>query len=519
MSFVTVLLGEVLSWIRTQPGTSSLRALLYMDEIFGYFPPTANPPSKKPMLTLLKQARAFGLGVVLSTQNPVDLDYKGLSNCGTWFLGRLQTERDKLRVLDGLQGTLDGGGGFDRQSLEKVLSGMEKRTFLLHNVHDGEPALFRTRWVLSYLRGPLTRPEIERLTARDKVDQPSPAAEKAEKKVAAIARDEEAAHASAAKVSKLAVATPAPEVSESVVQRWLPLADDPAEDESVLYRPNLYVEAKARFANSRAGVDEWRSFYGLATIAESEPGVEWDGARIEREEVLTSKPVKRAFKSASYADIPDTATRKTTWSRWQRDFKDQIYQDEAIRLWKDPESKLISDPGEEEPVFRARVRQALVERRDLAMEKLRAKWEKKVARAEERVRKAHEKLGVQEEQVDMHSRSSWIDAAAGVFSFFRGRRSTSKITAAAKKRERVAKEKLDVERAERELREREDELKELNAEFEEALTGIEEVPPAIALELDEVIVHPRKGDFDLTEPMLLWTPWIVSDGALPRRGH
>src|SRR3990172_8052895 len=101
MFLVTILLNEGLAWIRTQPGTSSLRAILYMDEVFGFFPPSANPPSKTPMLTLLKQARAYGLGVVLATQNPVDLDYKGLGNAGTWFLGRLQTERDKLRVLYG----------------------------------------------------------------------------------------------------------------------------------------------------------------------------------------------------------------------------------------------------------------------------------------------------------------------------------------------------------------------------------------------------------------------------------
>ncbi|MFO0866906.1 MAG: hypothetical protein U0744_20080 [Gemmataceae bacterium] len=106
MFFVSLLMNQILGWMRQQPGTTSLRALVYMDEIFGYFPPVKNPPSKQPMLTLLKQARAFGVGMLLATQNPVDIDYKGLSNCGTWFIGRLQTERDKLRVLDGLEGPL-----------------------------------------------------------------------------------------------------------------------------------------------------------------------------------------------------------------------------------------------------------------------------------------------------------------------------------------------------------------------------------------------------------------------------
>ena len=109
MFFVSLLLNQILGWMRGRPGTTSLRAILCMDEVFGYMPPVAEPPSKRPMLTLLKQARAFGLGLVLATQNPVDLDYKGLSNVGTWFLGRLQTERDKQRLMDGLEGAAAGG--------------------------------------------------------------------------------------------------------------------------------------------------------------------------------------------------------------------------------------------------------------------------------------------------------------------------------------------------------------------------------------------------------------------------
>ena len=157
MFFVSMLLNEVLSWMRSQPGTSSLRAILYMDEIFGYFPPVKNPPSKAPLLTLLKQARAFGLGVVLSTQNPVDLDYKGLSNTGSWFIGRLQTDRDKARVIEGLEGAA-AGTGFDRGLMQETLAGLGKRVFLLNNVHENAPVTFETRWVLSYLSGAIGSP-------------------------------------------------------------------------------------------------------------------------------------------------------------------------------------------------------------------------------------------------------------------------------------------------------------------------------------------------------------------------
>src|SRR5215210_1271837 len=164
MFFVSLLLNQVLGWMRTQSGTTSLRAILYMDEIFGYFPPVANPPSKLPLLTLLKQGRAFGLGVVLATQNPVDLDYKGLSNTGTWFIGRLQTDRDKARVLEGLEGIAGGTGQkFDRQEMEQTLAGLESRIFLLNNVHDDGTEVFESRWDMSYLRGPLTRSQIKSL--------------------------------------------------------------------------------------------------------------------------------------------------------------------------------------------------------------------------------------------------------------------------------------------------------------------------------------------------------------------
>jgi hypothetical protein len=164
MFFVSLLLNQVLDWVRTQSGTTSLRAILYMDEIFGYFPPVAEPPSKRPLLTLLKQARAFGLGIMLTTQNPVDLDYKGLANTGTWFLGRLQTERDKMRVLEGLESaSASAHAEFDKAKLDAMLSGLSQRIFLMNNVHEDSPVVFESRWAMSYLRGPLTRDQIKKL--------------------------------------------------------------------------------------------------------------------------------------------------------------------------------------------------------------------------------------------------------------------------------------------------------------------------------------------------------------------
>ena len=253
MFFVALLLNEVLAWVRTQPGSQSLRAILYMDEVFGYLPPTANPPSKKPLLTLLKQARAYGLGVVLATQNPVDLDYKALANIGTWWLGRLQTERDKLRVLDGLEGL--AAGSLDRGEIDRVLSALGKRTFFMHDVHEDAPVVFQSRWALSYLAGPLTREQIARLA------KPSAAT-----KAAAIAAEPAGRLRPSGSASQAGSARGAPR-STSVAQR--PILE-PGIDEvflrpppstgvgdALVYRANLLCRVKLHYVQSAAGLDTW----------------------------------------------------------------------------------------------------------------------------------------------------------------------------------------------------------------------------------------------------------------------
>ena len=256
MFFVTTLLSEVLAWMRTQSGTSSLRALLYMDEIFGYFPPSAAPPSKLPMLTLLKQARAFGVGVLLATQNPVDLDYKGLANAGTWFIGRLQTERDKLRVLDGLQGAMDAAShAFDRQEMDRVLSGLGSRVFLLNNVHEDAPELFQTRWTLSYLRGPLDREQIKLLTA-----------------------GQGGARAASAGSSE-APASPAPKASvrpvlpSGITEGFLPATPGSG---ALSYRAAVLGQARLHYVDKKAAVDTWQSVALLAPVDGT--SVRWDEA-------------------------------------------------------------------------------------------------------------------------------------------------------------------------------------------------------------------------------------------------
>lgn len=293
MFFVTILLNEVLSWIRSQPGTSSLRAILYMDEVFGFFPPTANPPSKRPMLTLLKQARAYGLGVVLATQNPVDLDYKGLSNAGTWFLGRLQTERDKLRVLEGLESASDQAGSrFDRSRMDASLSGLKNRVFIVNNVHQSGPEIFQTRWAMSYLRGPLTREQIRTLMAPRKSAKPA------------------AESTAASSAPKADVNRERPLLSGKISQKFWPLKKELPPSCRLEYRPALTSRIEFVFGTTSMQVftdvlGEWR--FGPA----------WDGMILGKVdlETIPGGPCE-------YAQLPGALANEKNYKTWAKDLED-----------------------------------------------------------------------------------------------------------------------------------------------------------------------------------------------------
>ena len=279
MFFVSMLLNQMVSWMRTQPGTSSLRALLYMDEIFGYFPPVANPPSKQPLLTLLKQARAFGVGVVLATQNPVDLDYKGLSNCGTWFIGRLQTERDKMRLIEGLEGAAAAAGGSaDRGALERLLSSLKSRIFLMSNVHRGGLEVFETRWTLSYLSGPLTRAQIKILMESKK--KAVVATEAAPKRILEV------------------VGTARPVMPPDIEQHFLPVRAT----SGVTYEPMLLGVALVRFTDAKTKVDYSREVKFCTLVASGPVAVNWEQAE-ELDMELEGEVAQAGFLEAELFEI------------------------------------------------------------------------------------------------------------------------------------------------------------------------------------------------------------------------
>jgi DNA helicase HerA-like ATPase len=497
MFFVSQLLNEVIAWMRGQAGSSSLRALIYMDEIYGYFPPVANPPSKAPMLTLLKQARAFGVGVVLSTQNPADLDYKGLSNCGTWFLGRLQTERDKARVLDGLEGaSVANGAAFERSRMDRLLSGLGKRVFLMSNVHDERPELFHTRWALSYLAGPLTREQIKRLALEKSASEPGPPATKPPPEPLA---------------GPAAAAADRPLLPPGVTERFLAPRVGATGDVFV-HRPALLAQARLHYANASAGVDHWEERTLLSPLREPIGSNPWEGA-----EPLAAAPVLALEPAVGgkFASLPTLAAREKSYASWRKRLAGDLYRNEPLVLYRHRKLRQTSRPGQSEADFRAELRHALRERRDLAVEKLRKRYTPKLARLEDRIRQAERRAEVQREQHRETKMSAAVSLGATVLGALFGRRARSvgtvgRAATTARRAGRIGREKADVSRAEERVEELSQQLRDLSAEFEEAAAELAHPIDPSEIELEEKILRPRKSDIEVEPLVLVWAPWSVS---------
>ncbi len=501
MFFVSQLLNEVLSWVRSQPGTSSLRALLYMDEIFGYFPPLANPPSKKPMLTLLKQARAYGLGVVLATQNPVDLDYKGLGNTGTWFLGRLQTQRDKERVLDGLEGA--AGAGFNRAELDPLLSGLGSRVFLMSNVHDDRPELFQTRWALSYLRGPMTRSQINTLT-RAPVVAAAPAARETRPKGREKLQGEK---------SERPVLPP--EVPEGFLLRTRPAPDGAR----LLYRPALLGSARLHFVDRKSQLDRWDSIDLLAPLGSRIPADPWKDAE-ELDQVATLEAEFR--EDASFEPLASAAMRATSFRSWKKRLVSSLYQGQRVRLLHSPGLKRYSDPNASEGEFRALLEHAARERRDLAIGKLRKRYAPKLARLEDRIRRAQAKVDREREQHRHQKLQTVVSLGATVLGALFGRKTASvgtvgRAATTLGRASRTSRERADVTRAAEQLEDLRIELESLAAEFDADTAQVRAELDPRELRIEERLVRPRKSDIEIDTVVLAWVPWWVSPEGVAER--
>jgi hypothetical protein len=501
MFFVSLLLNETLGWMRAQTGTTSLRAILYMDELFGYLPPVANPPSKLPMLTLLKQARAFGVGLVLATQNPVDLDYKALSNAGTWFIGRLQTERDKARVLEGLEGAAAGAEHrFDRGRMEEVLAGLGNRIFLLNNVHDDAPTVFESRWAMSYLRGPLTRDQIKAL-----MDPYKRAAAAGAKATAA-----DVAAPQPSPVTARAGAAPSasrPVLGPGVPQFFLPVRG--TSEDPLVYHGMVVGAASLRFVDARAGVDESQEVALLAPITDGAVPVSWDAATDARVSVsdLQNEPPA----PGEYAPLPAAAGRAKSYEAWRKDLLAWLSANRRLELFRHPSSKTLSRPGESERDFRIRLGGATRQQLDAQREALAKKYAPRVAVLEERRRRAQQAVGREQEQATQQGLQAAISVGATLIGALFGRKTVSattigRATTAARGVGRVLKERQDVGRSEENVEAVEQQIAQLEAEFKAELAGLESRVNPVTDPLETVSLAPKRANVTVKTCALAWAP-------------
>jgi len=490
MFFVSMLLNELISWMRSQQGTTSLRAILYMDEIFGYMPPVANPPSKKLLLTLLKQARAYGLGLVLATQNPVDLDYKGLSNIGTWCIGRLQTERDKARVMEGLEGA-SAGQKFDRQGMERTLAGLGKRRFLLHNVHEDEAVVFNTRWAMSYLAGPLTRDQIKALTAETK------------------SREMQAEEAPTESRETADTTTSAPVLPPSIKQYYVR-----ANGDDIVYFPRLIAVADIAFTNARYRVDTQREHVYVVEFDEGPVAIDWDNA--ERPGLRAEDLCKSGEPDASYAACASAAAKGKNYPNWEKQLKRWVRQNENVALYRSGKHKITSTPGESEGEFRARLQQVASEKRDLAVAKLRKRYATKATTLDNRLLRANQTIEREQQQSSQKKMDTAISVGTAILGALLGRKRLSSATAgrmgtAIRKAGQSGKEAGDVKRAKQTAKKVRADITALNNRLAADIRSLETAYDAQAEELTEIRVRPKTTDIHVALIGLGWMPYVNRD--------
>ena len=514
MFFVSLLLTALESWTRKQSGTTSLRALLYFDEIFGYLPPGKNPPSKGPLLRLLKQARAFGVGLLLATQNPVDVDYKALTNAGTWFIGRLQTQYDKQRLLDGLEGV---AGGLDREEFDRLISSLGKRVFLAKNVHEKTPALFGTRWVMNYLAGPLTREQIPALNRLVGAEATAEAARPRPQEKAAPEANEEP------RAAELPGFTTRPAVPAGVEDYVLPaevaFADAARqagvraeESAAVLYRPELLAQAEVRFARRKYELNTILKTAALVPPEELEGLVRWEDHAHEPfdESVLSGRPAP----DARWEELPGELADSRKLAKLARDFKDWVYRSTSARVWHNPHLKLYGGPELSREAFMERCRKEAEWKAREEVEKLRKKYERRIASLKKKLEREQRELAEDEAELSrrkMEEMGSYLDTVIGLFG---GRKRA--LTGALSKRRMTARAKEDVEESKAEIAALEKEIQALLDELESEVGEIEDRWEELAEEVEPIAVTPYKKDVALELFGVAWVPYYVVQGRLLR---
>lgn len=511
--FVTsLILSKLVTWMRRQSGTTDLRAMLYMDEVAGYLPPTANPPTKKPIMLLMKQARAFGVGVVLSTQNPVDVDYKALSNAGTWMIGRLQTDRDKARLLDGMA---SAAGGVDISAVGDTISGLGKREFMLRRAGKDQPEVFTTRWAMSYLRGPMTRDQIEQMMSSEKV-----AAETAAAPVASsgVAGQPTPVPGAAAPEPTLADNESAimPDTADGVAVRYVDVAapwlrdvggDSRGQflDAAVVARVSLrYDETKADLVHD----DEFECVINpLGEQIDISQMVQVD---YDDRDLRTNAP-----EGAVYRLTDAKVKNKTFWSGLETDIRDHLVRTMTVELPSNKGLKLFGRPGEGADDFETRCLKIADDKADEEIAKLRDKYETKARRLRDQIEAAEDRLEVLEEQSKGKRNSELLSTAGSVLGGLLGGRKSKggllggllgKAGSAAKRRgsTKAAGERTDAQ--ENKIERLAEQVEDLEIDLADDVTAIDAKWMDLAKETETLTVGLEKTDVKVTQIALAWMP-------------
>ena len=480
MFFVTLLLNRFVDWMRTQRGSSTLKALLYMDEVFGFFPPSKNPPSKEPMLLLLKQARAFGVGVILSTQNPVDIDYKGLSNIGTWFIGKLQTKQDISKVIDALASKIKD---MSKRDISNMISALKGRTFFLKSTHKEEVQIFKTRWVLSYLKGPMSKNDIRSLMATKK-ESPKAVVQPKVKKV----------------TTKTNIK---PILSDGIIQYY----NDTSMQGDEPFYPLVAAQATVRFFNQRRSIDEQKQITCKFELDERTHDVAWSNA--VNEEFKLSTFAKKAKSSASYADLPEFISNMKDFKTLERSLKDYLYINKGLELFTCKSLKSESKVNESLRDFKVRLQDIVNEKKELEIQKLETRYKKRLSTLENRLERAMTKLEKEEADVSSKTTDTLLAVGMGIFGALFGKKTFSASTIskgarAIKSGGRVLKERADVKTANKAIMKVEENIVLMQEELEGKLDALEEKFLLENYEIAPLQVKPRKMDIHVKSVVLLW---------------
>jgi hypothetical protein len=531
MFFVTLLLSAIETWTRTQSGTSALRALVYMDEIFGYLPPVSNPPSKPPLLRMLKQARAFGVGLVLATQNPADVDYKGLSNAGTWFIGKLQTERDKNRLLDGLEGA---AGGVSRNVFDKLISALGKRVFVLHNVHAKAPELFQTRWVMNFLAGPITRTQIPALnqlanTARTVLSKLQPDAPSSSL-ISTPNRPRSASSTSSAfggqtPVSSLKSSSTKPSLPSAIREYFLPqnlslpeafkAANQPAPSEAmiegVVYKPALLASAQVRILDRKLGVDSEVTHVAVVASLEKRGAVRWE------DYVANGKPLDNVdtspAPSAKFGTLDAPLTDSKLMTALQKDFADWVFRNSSVTARANQALKVFAGPDVTQAEFMKACADAARAMRDAEVAKKTAQFDRQLKTLEDKL--AREERELRQDEEDLRNRkleagANLLELGAGLVGIGRKKAVTSQFT-----KQRLSKTaQAEVDESVDAITQYKRQIADLQKNREEVIAEISDRWGRIVSDATEVTVAPKKTDVYVNIFGVGWVPYYaVKTGA------